>query len=67
MVVYISNNLFFASWDEIDTKIGLGVPSSFFLPRRVILDISLLLMLVLNSCLLVSMKTLVSSSFLLFF
>ena len=36
------------SWDDIDTKIGLDVPSSFFLPRRVILEISLLLMLVLT-------------------
>ena len=43
------------------------MPSSFFLPRRVNLEISLLLMLVSTSFWQVSMKTLVSFFFLLFF
>ena len=43
------------------------MPSSFFLPRRVILEMKFLLMLVLTSFWQVSMKTLVSSSFLLFY
>ena len=63
----IFHNFFFTSLDGIDTKIGLGVPSSFFLPMRFVLEISLMPMLVLTSSWQISMKTLVSSSFVMFF